>query len=233
VGNLTIDRLCAAVLFFAAAAAAFAAGPPVSVPALGDTYVYRLVDGYNGEVRGRLVSRVETAGSQGVVMAVTAGAPAPEAVHTEAYAADGNWLRHPMESHGRLVHYEFNPPYPAYRFPLNPGKVWSERVGATIAALGRSTSVRVDGEVLGNDRVRVPAGEFDTIRVRRLVYPGDQEHFLAETRIVETDWYAPALGRPVRTERRSEWFDRSRPRNRTFYGDWTITELVEFAPAQR
>jgi hypothetical protein len=93
--------------------------------------------------------------------------------------------------------------------------------------------VRVDGTVLGTERLRVPAGEFDTIKVRREVYAGDQDTFLLQTHISERDWYAPALGRAVKSESRSDWFDKSRSRNRTFYGDWNISELAEVSAAKR
>ena len=90
--------------------------------------------------------------------------------------------------------------------------------------------MRVDGRVMGTERIRVPAGEFDTVKVRRLVYPDDQRFTISETQITELDWYAPALGRPVRTERRSEWLDTSscgEDDGCDFRGAWHVYELVE------
>ena len=92
------------------------------------------------------------------------------------------------------------------------------------------------GKVIGTERIRVPAGEFDTIRVRRTVYPGDHAFMLSETYVMETDWYAPALGRVVRTERDSRFLDMqscsgfARCEAR---GDWDIYELVESRAAKR
>ena len=198
-----------------------------AAPAAGDVYVYRLLNGYNNEPRGQVSYRVDKVDAGRVVMAVTPDTPGIGAARTEIYTTDGNWLRHTVVNHDRATEYEFASPYPAYQFPLDAGKSWSLRVDATQPASGRRASVRVDGEVLGSERIRVPAGEFDTIKVRRMVYAGDADGFLKETSIQEIDWYAPALGRAVRTASTSIYRDASRTRCCQFLrGDWDIYELV-------
>jgi hypothetical protein len=65
---------------------------------------------------------------------------------------------------------------------------------------------------------------------------GDWDGFLRETRIEETDWYAPALGRPVKTDTKSSWQDTSRCARGTcpwFRGDWSIYELGEISAVKR
>lgn len=203
------------------------------IPAAGDVYVYRQVNGYNNEVRAQVRYRVDKLESDRVTVSVTMHGPSGEAAYTEIYTREGNWLRHPLVNHNQMVEYEFAAAYPAYAFPLAPGKSWSVRVNATVPATGQLRSVRIDGAVLGNERIRVPAGEFDTVKIRRLVYSGDWESFLTETTVMEFDWYAPALGRTVRTERKAEFLDLSRGRgNRLQHGDWDVFELVE-APAAK
>lgn len=214
-----------------AMAAALAAGGPV----VGDTYVYQLVNGYNNEVRAQL--RYEVTGVEGdrTRFTVTPDKAAGGLERTEVYTRDGNWLQAPVESHGRQVEYAFASAYPAFVYPLEAGKSWSLRVRARVADDPRGRSVRVDGKVVGSERVRVPAGEFEAIKVRRLVYPGDAGNFQSETHIIEFDWYAPALGRVVRSERKSEWQDGSRCDERTscvYYGDWSVIELAEVRPAR-
>ena len=81
--------------------------------------------------------------------------------------------------------------------------------------------------MLGNERVRVPAGEFDTVKIHRIIYPGDPGNFRTETRIDETDWFAPALGRSVRTETNSSWEEPCGRRYCTYRGDWHLRELTE------
>jgi hypothetical protein len=206
-----------------------AASPPV----VGDSYVYRFVNGYTKEVRGQLLYHVDKVDSNSIIVSVTPDSRAAGLQRTEIYTKEGNWLKHQVESHGGQVEYEFATAYPAYVFPLDAGKSWSVRVNATVAGEKKARSVGVDGTVLGSERIRVPAGEFDTIKVRRLVYPGDWDYFLTETNILEYEWYAPVLGRAVRTEVRSQYFDSSRSRPfQQQRGDWNVFELVEVRAAK-
>lgn len=74
------------------------------------------------------------------------------------------------------------------------------------------------------------AGEFDTVKIRRLVYPGDPNFDQMETQIIEVEWYALALKRAVRIERRSEWIEPARCGMSApcdFHGDWDVLELTE------
>ena len=215
----------AAVLMLALGPVAGAAGPSP-----GDTYVYRLVNGYNQQARGHIEYRVDKIDASGVTVTVTPDSSSAGTVRTETYTKEGNWLRHPLESHGSKVTYKFATAYPAYVFPLDPGQAWSVRINATVLGEKTARSVRVDGKVLRTERIRVPAGEFDTVKIRRLVYPGDPNFDQMETQVIEFEWYAPALGRAVRTERRSEWIEPNRCGIASpcdFHGDWDVLELVE------
>ncbi len=207
--------------------------PPVP-PAAGDTAVYRVTNAYRREVIGEVHYRVESTSGGQILVAVTPGTPLLGPPRTEVYTPEGNWLRHPVTNHDQLVEYEFAPLYPAYPLPLDFEKSWSLRVAATNPASGRRVSVRVDGRVLGGERIVTPAGAFDTIKIGRTVYAGDRDGPILETTITETDWYAPALGRAVRAESRSQWLDlrQGAPSGflsgdaRLMRGDWHIYELV-------
>jgi hypothetical protein len=205
-----------------------------AAPAAGDTYVYRVSNGYNHEVRGQIHYRIDKIDADRVTVAVTTDTPSLGAPRTEVYTKEGNWLRHPLVNHDFPREYEFAPAYPAYALPLDSGKSWSVRINAVDPASGRRNSVRVDGEVLGSERITVLAGTFDTIKIARRVYAGDWDGFLRETNITETDWYAPALGRPVRTESKSMWQDMSRCSRVVcwFRGDWNVLELAAASTAK-
>ncbi len=208
-----------------------AAGQPVA----GDTNVYRLINAYNKETRGQISYRVDTVDAGRIVMAVTTEIPGLSTATTEVYTPDGNWLRHPVTNRDQPVDYEFAPAYPAYQFPLEPGKEWSVRVNAVNPATGESHSVRIDATVVGTERIRVPAGEFDTIKIRRSIYAGDSKMYLRllETNISELEWYAPSLGRHVRLISDSFYRDQSRRQaSQIMRGDWTIHELVSAPPAR-
>ena len=220
-------------LLAAAAIATAATGPALAAAVAGDTYVYLVTNGFSREPRGQVSYRIERVEADRIAASVTPDNPALGQAYEVIYTREGNWLRHPLASHDRPVHHEFAPAYPAYSFPLDPDKSWSVRVDATVPATGKRSSVRVDGTVLGTERIRVPAGEFDTIRIRRNTYAGDWDTFLRETNITEIEWYAPALGRAVRGESRSEWRDLSRcgrANCQPFQGDWNVYELVAVKP---
>ena len=68
--------------------------------AVGDTYTYRLVNGYNQQVRGHLENRVDKIDGSGITVTVTPDNPHAGSGVTKLFTKDGNWLRHPVESHG-------------------------------------------------------------------------------------------------------------------------------------
>ncbi len=224
--NKLYNTLVCAVLVMVSAGAAAAA------PAVGDTYVYRVLNGYNREVRGQITHRVDRVEADRVTVSITPDTASLGLAHTEVYALDGNWLRHPLINHDQPVDYEFSPAYPAFVFPLDIGKPWSVRVSATNPATLKRNSVRVDGEAESSAHVQVPAGAFDTIKVTRRVYAGDWDGFLSETNIMETEWYAPAIGRVVRSEYQSKYIDSSRISRVHVWnqGDWNVVELVSMSP---
>jgi hypothetical protein len=220
-------RICSAL---AAVALWLAPGMASAAPTVGDTAVYRLVNGYNQEVRGHIHNRVDKVDSSGVTVTATPDNPVAGMTHTKLFTKEGNWLRHPVESHGTKVMYKFATAYPTYVHPLEPGQAWSVRINATVPGETKVRSVRIDGKVLRAERIRVPAGAFDTIKIRRLVYPGDPNYDQMETQIIEFEWYSPELKRAVRIERRSEWIEPGRcgiANPCDFRGDWDILELVE------
>ena len=214
-----------------------AGGAAGALAATGDAYVYRISNGYNSEVRGTISYRVGKVDADRIEVAVTTDTPSAGVARTEVYTRDGNWLRHPLASHDQLRDYEFASALPVYA----DGGSWSVRVNAVDPATGKRSSVRVDGEVVGKERITVPAGTFDTVKIMRRIYAGDWDGFLRETNITELEWYAPAIGRAVRIESNSNWFDTSRGSggggmfgggffnsNQFMRGDWNVTELISF-----
>ena len=210
---------------------------PPALPHVGDRYVYLVRNGYNGEPVGQVEYRIESAVRDHYVAEVSPSAVYPGQPRTEMFLFDGNWVRHALSSHDQQIEFEFNPPFPVYAFPLEPRRSWSQRVNARNPATGRVISVRVDGEVLGGERIVTSAGEFDTVRIVRRIYAGDWDGFLTETNISEVEWYAPAIGRAVRLDRNSQWYDTSRSAggNNLWFnqgllirGDWHVFELMNW-----
>lgn len=225
--------LASLLLLGGAVAAGWLPRAAAATPAPGDTYVYRIIDGYNQEPRGQVSYRVDKTEANRLFLSVSTERDGATLAATEVITTEGNWLRHAVINRDRAVDYEFAQAFPAYALPLEDGKQWTQRVDAVDPQSGKTRSVRVDAAVVGNERIRVPAGEFDTIKIRRQVYAGDAEYNLRETTISEMEWYAPALGRSVRIATDSAYRDTARgPRNQVIRGDWSIYELVS-APVAR
>lgn len=185
-------------LLVAGCAAAPSQSPPPGFPArveapeirAREQWSYFLRDGDTGEPRGSVRYRVSAVEADGLTVVVQHDGR--ETI--ERYTRDRNWRERPMTNR---QHFRYEPAYAALPFPLEAGKSGRADVRAADPATGRVHRVRIDGKVLGGERVRVPAGELDTLKVRRRVYAGNYDHFRGEEQIVEIDWYAPKAGRLV------------------------------------
>lgn len=236
IGAIMNIRLLFITLLLAGCAAALPQAPPVGLSArvaapsvaAGASWTFRTYDGYTGIEGGTYRETVLEAGPQTLTTQFARDGAQPQ---TRRYTRDWNWLERPMTN---LGNFRYDPPYPALPFPLEAGQQWRSRVRATDPATGRVNVVLIHGDVLGWERVRVPAGEFDTLKIRRIVYAGNAEFFRGEENIFEYEWYAPALGQAVKRSTSSEHLDRSQSCNgghislncQRVRGDWTIAELV-------
>jgi hypothetical protein len=237
---------CILLLLTGACAAPLSQTPPAGVTAevrqpelrVGDTWRYAVRDGFTSLPRAPVEYRVTEVQGDTATVEVRTG----EIVSTEVYTRAGNWLRRPPTNMQEFI---YKPPYQAFAFPLVAGKKWNARSEATDPADGRSFPVRIQGSVLGWERVRVPAGEFDTLKVRRYVY---FDYWRSKVRgqsiIREDEWYAPALGKVVKRETTSRYLDGrfvrandgivlARDRDddgpRYVQDDWLVYDLVSYA----
>lgn len=192
----------ALLLFTAGCASQLPQTPPsgmaaqVSAPEfrVGNDWRYAVHDGYTKLPRGTVEYRVSAVQGDTVTFEVRNNG----LESTELYARDGNWLRRPAPN---LHAFAYSPAYPAFVFPLEPGKTWNVRVMATDPATGQRFPVTIQGKVLGWERIRVPAGEFDTLKVQRHVFV---DYWLPNVRgpnvAHEIEWYAPALKQAAKRE---------------------------------
>jgi len=209
-------------------APASVAPAPVKV---GDFWEYRVKDAYTGFDRGLRRYEVSHAGTNRIVLDVTHDG---QRVDTEIYEAGWNGLEHPLPN---LQRWRYAPPFPAYAYPLEPGKGWYTVVKATDPVSRQTYNVHTRGKVLGWERIRVPAGEFDALKIQRQVFAGNSDARRTQEVINETDWYVPAVRRAARTQASSEHFDNSRGGNGNgggeyplrIRGDWLIAELVRYS----
>lgn len=168
-------------------------------PKAGSFWRYAVIDGFTRIPRGTVEYRV--AGVDADVVTVDVSTDRQQS--TELYSRDGNWLRRPATN---MQEFTFSPAYRAFDFPLTAGKKWAARATATDPADGRKFPVIIEAQVLGWEKVRVPAGEFDALKVRRHVFLDYwQQGERGQSVIMETDWYAPALQQVVRRDNTSKY----------------------------
>ena len=206
--------------------------PPEGVSALpppnvreGQYWEYAVRDAYTGLPRGLVRHTLAVSEPDRVVVDVTRDG---QRIDTYIYAGGWNPIEQPLTN---LQRFRYDPPFPAYDFPLYAGKAWRRVVRATDAVTGRSYNVHVHARVGGLRRIRVPAGEYEALQVRRYVYAGNAEFFRLQEEIVQNDWYAPAIGNAIVSEGSSSHIDTSRSgggrgRPLRVRGDWLIEELV-------
>ena len=232
--------------FLCVACAPMPAGTPLdstqsaTVPAIavGESWTYRIHDGFTGLDRGTERYRVDqVAGGNITVARERMGVE-----EVQVYDNNWNWLRRRATN---LQSFNYSPAYQAFDFPLTPGKQWEARLTATDPADGRRFPVRVVGKVIGWERVKVPAGEFDALKVVRGVYVDYWEQSVrGSSSIFETEWYAPAVKQSVRREASSKYwswlgandsgFVRVRGKDgggpQWLLDDWLVYELVSYTP---
>jgi len=174
------------------------AGVSASVPApaiaAGDNWIYRVRDGFTGLPRSDQRNEVTRVGGDRIEVSGTVEL----GDGTQVYDREWNWLRRPATD---LQTFEYSPAYQAFSFPLTAGKTWRAEATATDPRDGRRFPVNIEGRVLGWERVKVPAGEFDALKIERRVFIGYWEStFRGNSVIQEYEWYAPAVKWAVKRE---------------------------------
>jgi len=225
--------ILAMLLLAAGCAAPLPQTPPAGLPAqvaapeirVGDGWQYALHDGYTRIPGGSIEYHVQAVQGDTVTVEYRQGGQSS----IQRYTRDWNWRERPMTN---LQNFRYEPAYPALPFPLEAGKTWQAFVKAADPAAGRVNRVRIDGKVMGWQRVKVPAGEFDTIVVRRVVYAGNDTTVRGEENITEIDWYSPQLGGIVRYESGSVYLDKLASCDGKvsdcgwIKGNWNVLELT-------
>ena len=203
------------------------------VLAVGDEWRHDVFDVYNGEKLRAVTRRVVAVEPERWRFELIASGS--DAAITEVCTPGWRALQTvPAPALGELV---FDPPLPLFDFPLETGRQWAARTTALDAATGRRNPVSVHARVRGWERVRVPAGEIETLVVARLLYLGDGDPFRTQTEVQATDWYAPSVRAVVRSDVTSWHYDVASAGDPggppLVRGAWERTELTGWSVARR
>lgn len=121
---------------------------------------------------------------------------------------------------------EYTPFYPGLQFPLEKGKQWSGKAQYRISS--GLLHHQVTSQVAGWERVTVPAGTFDAVRIEvRGNFTESQSlaYYPQQGSISNVIWYAPAVGQIIKKELTHRDFTVAA--NGQVYERW---ELVEYKP---
>jgi hypothetical protein len=197
---------------------------------VSDYWEYAVRDGYTGLPRGTHRYEVVRSDASGVTVQVTSEGLL---LDTLLYAPGWNGREMPLPNTQR---FRYEPTYEAYAYPLAPGKKWRNVIRSTDVATGMTYNTHIYGKVVGWERISVPAGQFDVLRVEREIFAGNMDGRRSQEEIRETDWYAPSVRRTVRSQATSQHFDNSRGGGDNggeyplrIRGDFLIAELTAFS----
>ena len=93
---------------------------------------------------------------------------------------------------------KFEPAIEIYRFPMKVGDSWKARSEA-VALTGSRSRFELDVKVAAQEKITTPGGEFDTYRVEVSGWINGVS-WQGAIRTAQTIWYAPAIGRMVKTD---------------------------------
>lgn len=205
---------------------AFSAGEPaIPAPALkvGDSWTYEIKDGYNRLLKDRVRQDLTEIKDQSLEIRVVGQSGAEQ--DRQVYSSQWNWVSSPLLGNNRR---NFDPPYAAFAFPLEVGKSWTEQSTVEDPVSGKKNIIKVYGKVMGWEKIKVPAGEFDALKVTRRVYMDDREWWRSGTKIYEVDWYAPAARQVVKRTHQSGYFDLAQDDRPFMDGNRYWVELTEY-----
>jgi hypothetical protein len=166
---------------------------PAPTVAVGDSWTYQYTDVWKhtpGNLNRTQVTAVDAAGIQVDIKRAATGA----VLAHYRYSAEMN----PVDR-GKM---HFAPYYARYAFPLVPGKAWKVDATGDNPAAGKRWRYQINGKALGWEKITVPAGEFDVIKLEVVSYYQGEETGSrgGSGQSKETVWYAPAVNNFVKLE---------------------------------
>jgi len=182
-------------------------GPAVEAPTYrtGDRWVYRVQSGWANPLLFDETWTVTSIGPGGIEVSVVGKGQGIDERRTERWSAPG------LVTQGSLMDSEtrrFDTPLERYRFPLRSGERWSQRVGNFNEFTGRQGTISRTVQVLGFEKVTVPAGTFDAIRLQIFTTLDDEEFWRWPTRCTYEAWYSPAVRGIVRERKRASYLEK-------------------------
>ena len=185
------------------------AGPPVPAPVhrVGDRWIYNARDGFRAPVTWDETHEIIAINAQGITVQETQKGPTVDNTRTERWLAPG------IVSVGALFDNETRRFVPTlltrFQFPLTGGDRWNQRLDNFNETTQQSGNISRFTQVGGWEKVQVPAGEFDAIRMRVIMRLDDETFWRFATECNYEFWWSPAVGSTVRESKTAQYIDRS------------------------
>lgn len=167
-------------------------------PKGGQSWTYRKLNFFNGSL---LDTVQETVAAVASTIEVNRRSSSGAVLADEKHAAWGQLLRDPVWDYPL----NFEAPMPLWPASLSVGEKASARSHYRMDGGTARFWFQVSCVVKGWERVGVAAGNFDTLRVERMIRLQHEDHTRAETLRYDTLWVAPEVGRWVARENWGEF----------------------------
>jgi hypothetical protein len=189
------------IMFSAPLAMAGDARDPVPGPApsVGDSWTYQYTDvwkGAKGNTNRTEITSIDDAGIHADIKRAASGALLTQQLFTTEMNPVNRGSMH------------FGPSFTRYAFPLTPGKEWTNDVIGDNEKLGKHWRYHIKGKVVDWEKIRVPAGEFDAIKiVVEATYRGEETGSNGGGgQLTETVWFVPEVNNFVKLDYRdTDW----------------------------
>lgn len=227
-GRRRVLLAAAAVLPAACAGPAFLPPPVAAVPTprvrVGDRWRYRLVNRYNNLATGDVTAQV-SAITPNLTVALTRsdGQPAGQEVYDYA------WRIRTENTFDAVQTFDVATPVVPAR--IEAGAHEAIRTYFSVPEVSRRMDWTIHLSAPGWERVRVPAGEFDCLRIERHIRFTHSDVFRTLSQRFDTLWYAPNVNRWVLREWTGEYVLPGGRRSVIVKEDWVRWELLDYVPA--
>jgi hypothetical protein len=175
-------------LLVSSLAAAADTHAPVAAPnvAVGDSWTYQYTDAWKNQPGNLNRLEVTAVDERGIAVDVKRAASGA-LVLRQVFSREMN----PIDR-GKM---HFAPSFVRYAFPLEPGKEWRSEATGENPAAGKRWRYQITGRVLGWEKIKVQAGEFDALKiVVTAFYQGQEVGSNGGTgKLTETLWYSPSV----------------------------------------
>lgn len=199
--------------------------PPAPRVRVGDRWRYSEVNGFNGERIAEVTCEaVEVAPRVRIQLTDSRGRARADEVYTEPWLV----VVEPFYDYPQT----FETPVPILPEVLAAGAqsriTTAYRVPDASSRFGWQQYL----DARGWQRIRVPAGEFDTLLVQRRIWFSHVDRWRLYPYRWDLAWYAPAVNRWVRREWSGEYRWAGVRRGAPLREEWIVWELAEYAPAR-